>query len=47
MLNSDEEWLLLSYQDEPDSTTWGGENVYDVRTTSGGVGLNGIPYKEW
>ena len=24
------EWGLRSYQDEPDTESWGGENVYDV-----------------
>jgi general secretion pathway protein G len=42
-----EEWGLRSYQDEPDSTSWGGENVYDVYSLSQGVGLNGIPYARW
>lgn len=41
------DWGLRSYQDEPDSETWGGENVYDVYTKSVEVGLNGIPYKKW
>ncbi|HLE84272.1 MAG TPA: type II secretion system protein [Thermoanaerobaculia bacterium] len=41
------EWGLRSYQDEPDSASWGGENVYDVFSLSEGVGLNGIPYEEW
>lgn len=47
MVGTDEEWILLSYQDEPDATSWGGENVFDVRSSSQGVGLNGIPYAEW
>jgi general secretion pathway protein G len=42
-----EEWGLRSFQDEADSTSWGGENVYDVYSLSGGVGLNGIPYRKW
>lgn len=41
------EWGLRSYQDDPDSSSWGGENVYDVFSLSEGVGLNGIPYAEW
>ncbi|HUP42476.1 MAG TPA: type II secretion system protein [Thermoanaerobaculia bacterium] len=41
------EWGLRSYQDDPDSSSWGGENVYDVFSLSEGVGLNGIPYEEW
>ena len=41
------EWGLRSFQDEPDSRFWGGENVYDVYSLSVGVGLNGAPYAEW
>ena len=35
------EWGLRSYQDEPDSTAWGGQNVYDVRSLSGGRAIDG------
>jgi len=41
------EWGLRSYQDEADSRSWGGENVFDVYTESDGVGLDGTPLKEW
>jgi general secretion pathway protein G len=41
------QWGVRSFQDEPDATSTGGENVYDVYTLSGGVGLNGIPYRKW
>jgi general secretion pathway protein G len=44
---TDEDWQLISYQDEPDATSWGGENVYDVRTTSDGVALDGTEYADW
>jgi general secretion pathway protein G len=46
-MTGDEEWGLRSYQDDWDSTSWGGENVYDVFSLSGGVGLNGVPYSKW
>ena len=46
-MTGEDEWGLRSFQDEPDSTSWGGEDVYDVYSLSEGVGLNGIPYKEW
>jgi general secretion pathway protein G len=28
-----DDWELRSYQDDVDATSWGGENVYDVRTS--------------
>lgn len=41
------EWGLRSYQDEPDSTSWGGENVFDVFSLSQGTALDGSKYAEW
>ena len=42
-----EDWGLRSYQDAPDAKTWGGDNVYDVRTTFDGTALDGTKYKDW
>ena len=42
-----DDWVLRSYQDDPDSTTWGGENVYDVRTSSEGTAIDGTKYTDW
>jgi general secretion pathway protein G len=41
------EWGMRSYQDEADSTSWGGENVYDVYSLSKGTALDGTKYKDW
>ena len=41
------EWGLRSYQDKPDSSTWGGQNVFDIYTKSAGTGLDGTKYKDW
>jgi general secretion pathway protein G len=46
-MTGEAEWGMRSYQDEPDSTSWSGENVYDVYSLSEGVGLNGVPYSQW
>jgi general secretion pathway protein G len=42
-----DEWVLRSYQDDMDSTMWGGENVYDIRTSSEGIAIDGTEYAEW
>ncbi len=41
------EWGLRSISDDPDSSSWGGGNVYDVYSNSTGTGSNGVPYREW
>ena len=40
-------WSLRSYQDQINTSTWGGENVFDIRTTSTATSLNGTSYKDW
>ena len=46
MTNSTE-WGKRSYQDKPDATSWGGQNVFDVYTKSEGKALDGTKYREW
>jgi general secretion pathway protein G len=41
------EWGLRSYQDKPDTTRWGGQNVFDVYTTFDGKALDGTKYRDW
>ena len=41
------EWSLRSIQDDPDATSWGGSNVFDVRSTSAATALDGTKYSEW
>jgi general secretion pathway protein G len=46
-MTGNNEWGRRSYQDKPDATTWGGQNVYDVYSTSDGSALDGTKYKDW
>jgi general secretion pathway protein G len=41
------EWGQRSYQDDPKSSSWGGQNVFDVHTKSEGTALDGSKYSEW
>ena len=41
------DWGLRSYQDAPDATRWGGQNVFDVHTTFDGAALDGSKYRDW
>ena len=41
------DWGLRSNQDEPDSDSWGGQNVFDVYSKSDGTALDGTKYKDW
>ena len=41
------DWGLRSMQDDPQSDSWGGQNIFDVYTKSNGVALNGTKYKDW
>jgi len=41
------EWGLRAYKDEPDSGSWGGEDVFDVYSLSDKEALNGTRYRDW
>lgn len=41
------DWGLRSAQDDTDSTSWGGQDVFDVYCKSTGTALNGTKYSDW
>jgi general secretion pathway protein G len=41
------DWGMRSNQDEPDSDSFGGQNVFDVYTKSNGTALDGTKYSTW
>jgi general secretion pathway protein G len=46
-MTGEAEWGLRAYQDKPDTTSWGGQNVFDVRSLSNATALDGSKYKDW
>lgn len=41
------DWGLRSMQDDRDSQSWGGQNVFDVYSKSQGTSIDGTPYSSW
>jgi type II secretory pathway pseudopilin PulG len=41
------EWGMRSVQDDPDSTSWGGKDVFDVFSLSTSTTLDGTKYSDW
>ena len=41
------EWGLRAIQDDPDSHSWGGHNVFDVYSLSTDTGMDGTNYGDW
>jgi len=46
-MTGEPEWGIRSYQDDWDSESWGGENVYDVYSLAPGRALDGTLYRDW
>lgn len=46
-LTGQADWGMRSNQDEPDSDSWGGQNVFDVYSKSMGTALDGTKYSTW
>ena len=41
------DWGMRSVQDDPTSTSWNGDNVFDVYSQSESTALDGTKYKDW
>ena len=41
------EWTLRSMQDEPNSDSWGGQNLFDVASKSQATAMDGTKYSDW
>lgn len=46
-MTGDTDWGMRAMQDDPESDSWGGQNVFDVYTKSLGEALDGTKYSEW
>jgi general secretion pathway protein G len=46
-MTKSKEWGMRSMQDDPDSSSWGGQSVFDVYSKSEGTALDGTKYKDW
>jgi len=46
-MSGNTEWGMRSMQDDPDSDSWSGDNLFDVYTKSQGTALDGTKYKDW
>jgi hypothetical protein len=46
-MTGESNWQLRSSYQAPDETNWDDINVFDVRSASEQVGLDGVKYSEW
>jgi general secretion pathway protein G len=46
-MTGEKDWELRSTYDSKDAGSWGGENVFDVRSKSTETALDGSKYSEW
>jgi general secretion pathway protein G len=46
-ITGNKDWGLRSVQDDPDTTSWGGDDVFDVYSQSTGTALDGTKYSDW
>jgi len=46
-MTGNKDWGLRSVQDDPDTTSWGGDDVFDVYSHATGTALDGSKYSDW
>jgi general secretion pathway protein G len=46
-MTNNKDWGLRSVQDDTDSTSWGGQDVFDVYSKSSGTAMDGSKYSDW
>lgn len=46
-LTNSTDWGLRSFEDSPDTKSWGGQDVYDVYSKAEGKALDGTKYRDW
>jgi general secretion pathway protein G len=46
-MTGNDDWGLRAMQDDSDSDSWGGQDVFDVYSKSDGTALDGTKYKDW
>lgn len=46
-MTGDTDWQIRAMQDDPDSQSNGGQNVFDVHSKSQGTALDGSKYSDW
>jgi general secretion pathway protein G len=46
-ITQSKDWGMRSAQDDPDTTSWGGQDVFDVYSNAPGTALDGTKYSDW
>jgi len=46
-MTGSKDWGVRAMQDDPDSRSWGGQNVFDVYSKSDRTALDGTQYADW
>jgi len=46
-MTKSKDWGMRSVQDDTDTTSWGGQDVFDVYSKSSGMAMDGTKYSDW